>query len=883
MFSGASRASRPWLRSGFSFLTAGIGRVVWGAKVCAAVLGAVVGGGGTAHAQCPFTFGAPVNYPTGVHALSVAVADFNCDGVPDLAVANLGNNNVSILLGNGPTNPGTFQAAVNYPVGAGPRFIAAGDFNGDGRPDLAVANQDGNTVSILLAYPNGTFRPAVNYAVGLYPACVVVGDFNGDGLPDLAVANYTSNNVSILLGTPTGTFAPAVNYFTGSGPVSIAIADFNGDGRPDLVVTDYFNNTVSILRADPAHAGTFQTRVAFSVGSGPFFVAAGDFNSDGRPDLAVANITSNNISILLGNAAGGFVPAVNYFIGPGASPDFVAIGDFNADGNPDLAVSNYTSGTVTFFTGNGNGTFLAVVNQVVGTGPFCFALADLNGDGTPDLASANYGGGNVSVLLGNTGGALFGAAVNYGAGNGARSVAIADFDGDGRPDLAVANQDGANVSILLAHPDGTFRPAVNYDQGAVPISIAAGDFDGDGRLDLVTANYGTNDLTILLGNGDGTFFHQPTDSHHVGAGPTCVVVGDFDGNQFLDLAVTNYGDNNVSILRGNGNGTFQAAENHAVGAGPSSIAVMNSGRDLAVTNTGSNNVSILRGDGSGGFLAAINFPVGLVPRSVAVGDFNADGVPDLAVTVSTNESDHHVSILLGNPDGTFQAAVTYTVRLGAASVAVGDFNGDGRLDLAVTNEGDNSVSILLGNGPPNAGTFQPAMNYTVDTDPLGVVIGDFNADGRPDLAVANHGSNNVSVLLNANTATYPAPTIIQQPRASRVVQAGQTAALAVIADGHGRTLTYQWRRNGVPIANGGRFSGATSPTLTITQALASDTATYDVRISAPGCGGGMVVTTSNPGTITVIGNPACTADFNHDGFVNSQDFFDFLTAFFAGC
>jgi hypothetical protein len=162
-------------------------------------------------------------------------------------------------------------------------------------------------------------------------------------------------------------------------------------------------------------------------------------------------------------------------------------------------------------------------------------------------------------------------------------------------------------------------------------------------------------------------------------------------------------------------------------------------------------------------------------------------------------------------------------------------------------------------------------------------VGDFNHDGRPDLAVANSGSNNVSVLLNAGGNGYPASTIIQQPRATQNVQGGQTAALAVIADGHGRPLTYQWRKNGAAMVNGGRISGATSPTLTITQAIADDTAAYDVRISAPGCGGGSVVTTSTAGTITVIGTPACTADFNHDGVVNSQDFFDFLNAFFAGC
>ncbi len=793
----ASRASRPSPRSGSSFLTEGIGRAVRAARVCAAVLGAAAGGGGIALAQCPFTFAAPVNYPTGVHALSLAVADFNCDGVPDMAVANLGSNTVSILLGSGPSNPGTFQAAVNYPVGAGPRFVAAGDFNGDGRPDLAVANQDGNNVSILLAYPNGTFQPAVNYAVGVYPTCVAVGDFNADG----------------------------------------------------------------------------------------------------RPDLAVANITSNNVSILLGNASGGFAPAVNYFIGPGASPDFVAIGDVNGDGNPDLAVSNYTSGTVTFFTGNGNGTFQAVVNQVVGTGPFCFALADLNGDGTPDLASANYGGGNVSVLLGgNPMAPLFGAAVSFDLGNNTNptSVAVGDVTADGVPDLVAACSVGdvGRVVGLRGYPNGTFvQEFFHTVDGNNSSSIAVGDFNGDGRLDLVVTNEGSGTVSILLWcDGPPLCFFRGFDypvTYAVGAGPTSVAVGDFDGNQFLDLAVANRNSNTVSILLGNGNGTFQAAVNYPVPVFPSSVAVLNFGRDLAVANYGSGNVSILRGDGEGGFLAAVNYPAGFGPQSVAVGDFNADGRDDLVVA---NNGSDTVSILLGDANGTFQVTSHYQVGDGNPnfpsfpySVAVSDLNGDGRPDLITTNLGSNNVSILLGNGPPNAGTFQPAVNYAVSGGPESVAVGDFNADGRPDLAVANYLSHNVSVLLNASTASYPAPTIIQQPRASQNVQAGQTAGFSVIADGHGRTLTYQWRKNGVAIANGGRISGATSPTLTITQTISSDTATYDVRVIGPGCFGSELVTTSTAGTITVIGNPACTADFNHDGAVNSQDFFDFLNAFFAGC
>jgi FG-GAP-like repeat/Abnormal spindle-like microcephaly-assoc'd, ASPM-SPD-2-Hydin len=333
-----------------------------------------------------------------------------------------------------------------FATGATPQSVAVSDFNDDGKLDLAVANSNGNNVSVLLGNGDGTFQPAVNYGAGSNPFSVAVGDFNGDGKLDLAVANESSNNVSVLLGNGDGTFQAAVHYATGSAPESVAVGDFNRDGKLDLVVTNVIDNNLSVLLGNGD--GTFQTQVAYAVGGSPLGVAVGDFNRDGKLDLAVANLGSNNVSVLLGNGDGTFQPAVNH--GAGSCPSSVAVGDFNGDGKLDLAVANECSNNVSVLLGNGDGTFQAHVDYVAGAGPDSVALGDFNGDGKLDLAVANPGTSNISVLLGN-GDGTFQAHVDYAAGAGPDSVAVGDFNGDGRLDFAIANDSGS-VSILVQTP-----------------------------------------------------------------------------------------------------------------------------------------------------------------------------------------------------------------------------------------------------------------------------------------------------------------------------------------------------------------------------------------------------------------------------------------------
>jgi len=344
--------------------------------------------------------------------------------------------------------PVGFSVATNFGVGDDPSSVVVGDFNGDGKQDLAVANRIPNNVSILLGDGTGNFSAPANFAAGDFPISVAVGDFNGDGKQDLAVANFNSRNVSILLGDGAGSFSGPTNFASYGPPYSVAVGDFNGDGKQDLAVANFTSaGTVSILLGDGT--GNFSAATNFNAGDRPISVAVGDFNGDGKQDLAVANHVSDNLSILLGDGTGNFSAATNF--NAGYRPASVAVGDFNGDGKQDLAVADYSGGfghDVSILLGDGTGNFSAPANFAAGIGPFSVVVGDFNGDNKQDLAVANAHLDNISILLGD-GTGNFSAPANFAAGNAPFSIAVGDFNGDGKQDLAVANFHSANVSILL--------------------------------------------------------------------------------------------------------------------------------------------------------------------------------------------------------------------------------------------------------------------------------------------------------------------------------------------------------------------------------------------------------------------------------------------------
>jgi len=423
----------------------------------------------------------------------------------------------------------------------------------------------------------------------------------------------------------------------------------------------------------------------------------------------------------------------------------------------DASNGNAILGTATLGAGTAGVSFLnSSSNPTVGTYTGSVAVGDFNGDGIPDLVVPNYynDGNIITVYLGNGDGTFTAAAQGPIVENTAPYVvAVGDFNGDGNLDVAVANYQGT-VTVLLGDGMGNFTPAATSPAiDELPVSIAVGDFNGDGILDLAVASLCgdpncqtlSGSVTILLGDGTGNFTEAAESPITLGNLPGGIVAGDFNGDGNLDLAVVNEYSN-----------------------------------DLAVANKFSNSVSILLGNGNGTFTAASSIPVGGYPTGIAADDFNGDGILDLAVTnqcASSSDCDTvgRVTILLGNGDGTF-TATTASPQTGQTplSVAAGDFNGDGVPDLAVANEsgcGGGTATILLGNGD---GTFTPtATSPAAGFCPYFVALGDFNGDGLPDLVVANNGdvvtTGSATVLLDASQSATATLTAVPVQQAHQVV------------------------------------------------------------------------------------------------------------------
>jgi hypothetical protein len=702
------------------------------------------------------------NPGTGYNPTGLVAGDFNGDGKIDLAAANTGADTVTVLLGNG---DGTFMTAATVATGRSPGSVAEGDFNGDGKLDLAVTNFADNTVTVLLGNGDGTFMAAASPATGSYPTSIAAGDFNGDGVLDLAVANYVDNTVTVLLGKGDGTFTATASPATGSYPENIAAGDFNGDGVLDLAVANNQDNTVTVLLGKGD--GTFTATASPATGSYPMSIAVGDFNGDGVLDLAVANNQDNTVTVLLGKGDGTFTTAASPTAGD--YPESIAVGDFNEDGIADLAVGGAGS---TVLLGNGDGSFRAVADGIALSELASIAVADFNGDGVADQAAGGNDFYSLNVYLTE----MTQTATATASGIAFPGTAIhnveASYPGDTNYSASVSNAIGLRptptetATTLQAMSGSTAVTTVG--SGSV-VTLAATVQAGGSKLTEGQVNFcdasaayctgthilGTSQLTnsgiatlkFIPGIGShsykavflGSIGHSPSTSNT----SMLMVTGSYSSKTMITLA-GNPGD---YILTGTvvgvggqasptGSVSFIDTTNANTVLGTSALGMGTPG--LSFANVTSNPTALLGFHG---------------PLIVTTGDFNGDGIADLAA------ADTFIGVMyleLGNGDGTFSSSSSFSIGGNLSSLVVADFNGDGKADLAVDDVEQQEVILLLGNGD---GTFTPS-NAFFGPIPTQIAVGDFNGDGIADIAAAAYSEGpmpvgQIAVLLGKGDGTFP--------------------------------------------------------------------------------------------------------------------------------
>ena len=702
--------------------------------------------------RAPAHFALPATYPGGGGPRSIAAGDVNGDGITDLVMGDNNYGGTSLLLGRA---DGTFKPGPTPFAGGTPRSIALGDLNGDGRLDLVMASGGGYENRVAFGNGDGTFAPAQTLSSDSSVA-VTLADIDGNGKLDV-VTSGPGDAVTVRPGAGDGTVGAPTTYPAASNPVSVAVADLNGDGTPDIVEA---GDTLAILlqRQD----GTFPPATILS-GFSQSRIAIGDLNGDGRPDLAVTNFYGAKVFVLINNGDGTFASPVGYDVGQ--LPAGVTIADVNHDGKPDLITGNLDQAehSVSLLRGKGEGTFQPAVSYATDAGSSGIVAADFNGDHFTDIAVANFWANTVSVVFGDARGLR--APVRYTAGAGQAHLATADLNADGKPDVVVCNTLTNDVSVYLGSGDGALGAEKRYAAGNAPVGVAIGDVTGDGHPDIVVADPYLNNISVLPGTAAGTFGAAITTP--ISYKPQAVAVADFNGDGKADVAVTTGSASGVAIFLSNGDGTFKPPGLFS-SAGTNPVALVTGdfngdGKpDLAVGEQLASVISILLGKGDGSFQGPISSPTKSAVLGLAVADFSGDHKLDLAAIAESN----NVEVVLGNGDGTFQPATSYAADSNpfttAVAITAGDFNGDGRMDVAFVGRiqepsyNVGTMAILVGNGD---GTFAPAVARATTT-PRDVVAADFNGDGRTDLAVLSSALSPLAIMLRMGpTVTTAPPTL----------------------------------------------------------------------------------------------------------------------------
>jgi Bacterial Ig-like domain (group 3)/FG-GAP-like repeat len=635
----------------------------------------------------------PGTYSVGENPNSGVAGDFNGDGKLDLASANVLHKNVSVLLNNG---SGTFASAVNYAVDFNPEPIITADFNGDGKLDLVTGNFFGGptsagTISILLGNGNGTFQPAVNYAAGT-PSELAVADLNADGKLDLVAASNTTSKATVILGNGDGTFQAPVPFSTGTEPVAITIADFNGDNKPDLATANnggFSNTSISILIGNGN--GTFQTATHLDLGTRTTDIIARDLDGDTKQDLVVVGVDIDAILVLMGNGNGTFQGHVSYGTG-GNEPLKCDVADFNGDGKVDVvAVNANIPSSFSVFRGVGNGTFLAADTTPSRNQSISPIAADFNGDGKPDLALTNNFFDVLDVFLNSPTVFPVNIIATQGVEVTAQLALFIDFD---------TSKTAGNFTASINWGDGTSTTA-----GTVTTNPSGG-FDLKGTHTFNSP--GTFNINIEIVDNDNNFA-RATGTATVKATTTTTVsssVNPSDFGQSVTFTAT------VTASAGTPAGTVQFKDNGsnlgtAVSLNGSGVATVSTSSLTVGTHTitaeysGATNFEASTGTLSGGQVVRPQPSLSVDDVSVAEGD---SGTKTLTFTVSLSAaSSLTVAANFATADASANAGSDYQAATGSLTFNPGETSKTVAVSITgdTTNEPDETFVVNISN-PVNA-------------------------------------------------------------------------------------------------------------------------------------------------------------------------------------
>jgi|GEM_PF-1702372 len=615
----------------------------------------------------------------------ITTADLNGDGKLDLAVANSGDDTVTILLGNG---NGAFTTKSTPSAGTSANWIAVGDFNGDGKLDLAVANSGSPGpagVTILIGNGDGTYTRGDSLTTGDDPFAITTADFNGDGHLDLAVSNANDNTITVFLGNGNGTFGTGATYAVGASPEVIVPGDFNEDGILDLAVSNLTDGTVSVLLG--VGDGTFHAQHAFSSGGSgqPIGLIAADFNKDNHLDLAAVN--ASDVAILLGNGAGSFTLHANPTTGSG---DLIAgvTGDYNGDGNLDIVLSDRTAGEAFLFLGMGNGNFGTATTFTTASGAFGVATADFNGDGALDLAVANGNANNVSIFLQTLPVSLAPSSLAF--GNQAVGVPSSPAK-----TITFTNNSGSTVAIVriaFAGTDSgdfstggtcsTASPVVSGGTCTITVTFTPG-VAGARSATLMVTDTAANSPQTLAVSGTGVIL-APTISKVFGAASIAL-----NGTTTLSFTITNPSGNTISLT---GIAFTDSLPAGLLVASPNGLTGSCGGGTITAT-AGAGSVSL-----SDATLAA----GGTCAFGVSVGGISAGAQANTTGAISSNES------------GAGATSNTATITV-VSPPSISKVFGAATIPL----QGSTTLSFTLTN--PNTATALTAVGFG-DTFPAGLKV-----------------------------------------------------------------------------------------------------------------------------------------------------------------